>query len=77
MLDDDYLTAKEAAEYLSSTENSLRCMRCKGYGPPFHKASHAVFYRRSELAAYLAGLRPSDKTKRAQKGKASPGHDTR
>lgn len=70
------LTAKEAAEYLSSSENSLRTMRSKGYGPPYHRIGSAVFYRRAELDAYNAELRPCDRTKRslraAQKERAAP-----
>lgn len=59
----DLLTAKEAAEYLSTTENSLRSMRSKRCGPPFLKEEYYIRYRRSELDAYMASLRPSD-TKR-------------
>jgi hypothetical protein len=77
MLDEDYITAQEAAECLSSSENSLRTMRSKGYGPPFHKIGSAIFYRRSELATYVGSLRPSSQTRRsvkeAQKKRAAPG----
>ena len=61
------LTTKEAAAYLSATDNSLRCMRSKGYGPPFHKIGSAVLYDRRELDDYVSGLRPSDRVQREKK----------
>lgn len=60
--DPDFISAKQAADFLFTTENSLRSMRSLGLGPPFHKCGHRVFYRRSELGAYIAALRPCDLT---------------
>ena len=69
------LTTKEAANYLLSTENSLRCMRSKGYGPPFHKLGGTVIYKRDELDAYEANLRPSSIARRRspKKERGAPG----
>lgn len=60
--DPDLLTAKEAADFLYASENSLRSMRSKRSGPPFHREGHRICYRRSELEAYLASHRPSART---------------
>jgi hypothetical protein len=60
----DLLTTQEAADYIDSTENSLRCMRSKGYGPRFVKVGYAVFYRRENLQGYQATVGPSSRTKR-------------
>lgn len=72
------LTTKQAAIYLDSTENSLRCMRSKGYGPSFVKIGHAVFYRREELDAYHGSCGPSSRRVRhdralAEKERGAPG----
>jgi hypothetical protein len=72
------LTTNEAAAYIGSTENSLRCMRAKGYGPRFHKIGYAVFYRREDLQGYQATVGPSSRTKRVgrtlpEKERGAPG----
>jgi hypothetical protein len=69
------LTTKQAAAYIGSTENSLRCMRSKGYGPTFLKIGAAVFYRKSELHAYQGSVGPSSRTARlaAEKERGAPG----
>jgi hypothetical protein len=79
MIDDDFLTPKEAAAYLHTTENSLRTLRSMGKGPPFHKPDgwHAL-YRRSELDAYHEACGPSGRKRRmdrvlAEKERAAPG----
>lgn len=58
----DAMTAKEAADFLFTTENSLRSMRSLGVGPPFEKVGRRVTYSRSALDAYVASLRASDLT---------------
>lgn len=79
MTEDDFLTPKEAAAYLHTTENSLRTLRSMGKGPPFHKPDgwHAV-YMRSELDAYHETCGPSGRKRRmdrvlAEKERAVPG----
>ena len=58
--DDPLLTPKEAAEFLHTTENTLRSMRSIGKGPRFEKPNGwHVMYRRCELAAYHAECLPS------------------
>ena len=64
-IEPELLTAKEAANFLFTTENSLRSMRVRQFGPPFRKCGHHVRYARSELQTYIASLRPSDLTKRS------------
>ena len=79
MLDDQMLTAKEAAAYLHTTENSLRTMRSEGKGPPFHKPDGwHLLYRKSELDAYHAACPPSGRKQRmdsaiAEMERAAPG----
>jgi hypothetical protein len=79
MLDEDFMTAKEAAEFLHTTENCLRTLRSKGKGPPFHKPDGwRAFYRRSELEAYHAACGPSGRRSRmnralAEKERGAPG----
>lgn len=70
------MTSKEAADYLLSTENSLRAMRSKGYGPPFHKVGWTVFYKREELDAYQATVGSSSRRSRfraAEMSRGAPG----
>lgn len=58
--DDPLLTPKEAAEFLHTSENTLRSMRSIGRGPRFEKPNGwHVMYRRGELAAYHAKCLPS------------------
>lgn len=48
------MTPVEAAEYVGSTEGTLRWQRCRGGGPPYHKDGGRYFYLKDELDAYLA-----------------------
>lgn len=48
------MTPAEAADYIGSTEGSLRWMRCMGKGPPFQKDGGRRFYRIEDLDAYRA-----------------------
>lgn len=79
MKNDDFLTAKEAASYLHTTENSLRSMRSVGKGPPIYRPDgFHVMYLRSELDAYHAACGPSRRRSRmnrvvAEKERAVPG----
>ena len=77
MCDDVLMTAKEAAEYLHSTENCLRSLRSEGKSPPFHKHGWRIYYKRSELDAHHAASRPSRRRQRmnfaiAEKNRAAP-----
>ena len=64
---DDTLTAKQAADHLYTTENSLRSMRSKRCGPPFVKQDGRVLYSRAALDAYVDGLRDSDRSRLANR----------
>jgi hypothetical protein len=48
------MTPTEAAEYVGTSENTLRWHRCRGGGPPYHKDGGRYFYLRNELDAYQA-----------------------
>jgi hypothetical protein len=48
------MTPTEAAEYVGTSEGTLRWHRCRGGGPPFHKDGGRYFYLRDELNAYKA-----------------------
>ncbi len=56
-MEDEYLTTRQAAEFLGSTINSLTSMRSEGRGPPWSRNEDTwrVRYRRRDLAEYLAG----------------------
>jgi len=56
MPEEEYLTPKEAAAYIGSTDASLRWMRSKGVGPRFTKPDgwHAR-YTKADLDEYVAG----------------------
>ena len=49
------LTPTEAAEYIGTSEGTLRWQRCRGGGPTYHKDGGRYFYLRDELDAYVAG----------------------
>ena len=57
MTDDDYLTTRQAAEYVGSTINSLTSMRSSGGGPRWSRSEDTwrIRYRRGDLDEYLAG----------------------
>ena len=63
----DTLTAKQAADHLYTTENSLRSMRSKRCGPPFVKHEGRVLYSRAALDTYVEGLRDSDRSRLANR----------
>jgi DNA-binding transcriptional MerR regulator len=48
------MTPAEAAEYVGTSEGTLRWYRCRGGGPPYHKEGARYFYLRDELDAYRA-----------------------
>jgi Helix-turn-helix domain len=48
------MTPTEAANYVATTEMTLRWYRCRGGGPPYHKDGGRYFYLRNELDAYRA-----------------------
>jgi hypothetical protein len=47
-------TPIEAAEFLGTTEGTLRWQRCKGKGPACHKDRGRFFYLKEDLEAYLS-----------------------
>lgn len=52
----EWLTRKEAAQYLRSTEKTLATLAYQGRGPKFSKPStHKTLYRRSDLDAWITG----------------------
>ena len=46
------MTPIEAAAHIGTTEGTLRWQRCRGGGPPFHKADGRYYYLLDELNAY-------------------------
>ncbi len=51
----EWLTTKQAAEYLGYKKNTLEIKRHKGEGPPFQKPTeNSVRYRRADLDAWAA-----------------------
>lgn len=48
------MTPTEAAEYIGTSEMTLRWHRCRGGGPPYRKDGGRYFYLRDELDAYQA-----------------------
>ena len=52
-MDDTYLTPRDAARYLSSSQSTLAKMRCAGAGPCFTRIGRAVRYRRSDLDKWM------------------------
>jgi excisionase family DNA binding protein len=52
MAEQVYLTAKEAAKFLTLSEHTLRNWRVEGKGPGFHKLGSRVVYARVDLEAW-------------------------
>lgn len=55
-MENEYLTTRQAAEFLGSTINSLTSLRSSGGGPAWSRAEDTwhIRYRRSDLVEYLA-----------------------
>ena len=51
---DELLTTKEAARYLRVSPRTLERYRVTGQGPRYLKIGRLVFYRKSDLDAWLA-----------------------
>jgi|GEM_PF-451010 len=51
---DDLVDDKEAARALHQKPQTLAGWRCEGKGPVYLKIGRRVFYRRSDLSAWLA-----------------------
>ena len=49
-----YLTEQEIASRLRWSPASLRVLRCRRQGPPWHKIGRSVRYREDEVAAWIA-----------------------
>lgn len=47
------MRVREAAAYLGLSDSTLNQMRCEGRGPRFLRLGSRIFYRRSDLDAYL------------------------
>ncbi len=50
----DYMTAKEAAEYLRSSPSTLAKRRLFGGGPKFCRIGKAIRYRQADLDNWMA-----------------------
>jgi excisionase family DNA binding protein len=49
-----WLTPSQAAQYLQTSENTLRSWRCIGRGPRFHKVgARCVRYHRDQLDEFV------------------------
>ena len=53
----EFLTADEAAEFLSFSLIQLAEWRCRGGGPVFHKVGRRIAYRVADLRAFMAAHR--------------------
>jgi|TARA_R100001132_G_C3226345_1_gene62812 hypothetical protein len=65
-MEDEYLTTRQAAEYLGSTINSLTSMRSSGRGgPPWSRSEDTwrVRYRRADLDDYMQNRAPYDRAR--------------
>ena len=51
----DYMTPKEAAEYLRSSPSTLAKRRITGNSPPFTRIGSAIRYRRVDLDIWMNG----------------------
>ena len=47
------LNEKQAAEYLERKPGTLRQWRCDLKGPPYHKKGRQIFYKKTDLDAWL------------------------
>ena len=61
----EFLTTRQAAEFLGSTINSLTSMRSAGGGPVWSRAEDTwhVRYRKSDLVDYLAKRTTHDRAR--------------
>jgi len=50
----DYLTPREAADYLKSSTSTLAKRRLNGDGPSFTRIGRAIRYRKVDLDAWMA-----------------------
>ena len=53
-MQDELLTSKQAATRLEKSEPALRSQRCHGRGPTSVKIDGRVFYRPTDVDAWLA-----------------------
>jgi predicted site-specific integrase-resolvase len=60
-----FLTTKEAAQFLNLKQNTLEMWRVKGIGPAFVKFNGACRYRLSDLEDYI---KESTRMNTSQKG---------
>tara|TARA_R110000851_G_scaffold35348_2_gene93041 strand:- start:1234 stop:1698 length:465 start_codon:yes stop_codon:yes gene_type:complete len=51
--DGQYCNTAHAADAIGKSVSRLQSMRCEGIGPKFIKRGHAVYYRTSDLNAYI------------------------
>ncbi len=51
----ELLTPEEAARHLKMAKQTLARWRVEGTGPPFVRLGTRIFYRRSDLHAFVAG----------------------
>lgn len=63
MTNPNRMTTEQAAEYLRLTVGTLGNMRSNGNGPDFYKMG-GVFYKQSDLDAFIESKRVSGSTKR-------------
>jgi hypothetical protein len=56
-MDDKLYPTREAAEKLRKSEHTLNAQRSRGEGPTFVKLGGRVFYRGSDLDAYVEAHR--------------------
>ena len=69
MTRNELLSTKEAARYLRLSHRTLERYRVTGEGPRYLKVGRRVFYRRTDLDAWLDG--------RVRRSTSDPGPPTR
>jgi excisionase family DNA binding protein len=62
------LRVEEASKYLGFTVSTLNKMRMAGRGPRYLKLGNRVFYRRTDLDAYLEAMVVETTDSRARAG---------
>jgi excisionase family DNA binding protein len=68
MSPDNYLTPREAAEFLRTSTSTLAKRRLYGGGPVFHRIGRAIRYRRVDLNEYMARSRMQSTSDTASNG---------
>jgi DNA-binding transcriptional MerR regulator len=68
-MDRELLNSSQAADTLGVTRSALSMWRQRGIGPRFYRiGSRRVFYRRTDILAFIRGLSTQDGGKQLAEG---------